>query len=214
MIYDVISGLVIGSPRSFRTQDLASSSSAKITSFIPLRFLRVPAQVSTRVPLRVAARRHGLPTEVPVPTDFDLPYQDLALTTPDDVKLRCYLLTQRKELSNNNSSGLDEPEGESNEEVRVPPPSSGGSRPPSVPALSAEHSPVLPMDPTSMPKPNYNPLHPAGFSNPHNPGPFRNAHLNQATARALHPCVRWSLGHTMFPTRTFLSVARLCSSCR
>ena len=54
MIYDVISGLVIGSPRSFRTQDLASSSSAKITSFIPLRFLRVPAQVSVRVPLRVA----------------------------------------------------------------------------------------------------------------------------------------------------------------
>ncbi|GBE84487.1 alpha/beta-hydrolase [Sparassis latifolia] len=41
----------------------------------------------------------GSRVEVPTPTDFGLPYQGLELLTPDDVKLRCYLLVQRKELS-------------------------------------------------------------------------------------------------------------------
>ncbi|KAI0328749.1 alpha/beta-hydrolase [Cubamyces sp. BRFM 1775] len=40
----------------------------------------------------------GSRTEVPNPADFDLPYQDLPLTTPDNVTLRCYLLTQRTEM--------------------------------------------------------------------------------------------------------------------
>ncbi|KAI0828536.1 alpha/beta-hydrolase [Trametes gibbosa] len=40
----------------------------------------------------------GSRTEVPVPTDVGLPYQDLVLLTPDNVTLRCYLMTQRKTL--------------------------------------------------------------------------------------------------------------------
>ncbi|KAH9940294.1 alpha/beta-hydrolase [Amylocystis lapponica] len=41
----------------------------------------------------------GSRTDVPVPTDFGLPYQDVELITPDDVKLRSYLMVQRKDLS-------------------------------------------------------------------------------------------------------------------
>ena len=37
--------------------------------------------------------------DVPVPTQYDLPYEDLALVTRDEVKIRCYLLMQRKELN-------------------------------------------------------------------------------------------------------------------
>ncbi len=59
-----------------------------------------------------------LGADVHVPTDFDLPYQDLPLTTPDGVKLRCYLLTQHKELSNHGAKPIPSPEEESNEEVR------------------------------------------------------------------------------------------------
>ncbi|KAI0764677.1 alpha/beta-hydrolase [Fomes fomentarius] len=58
----------------------------------------------------------GSRSDVHVPTDFDLPYQDLPLTTPDGVKLRCYLLTQRKELSNHGAKPIQSPEEESNEE--------------------------------------------------------------------------------------------------
>lgn len=41
----------------------------------------------------------GSRTNVPVPTQYDLPYEDLSLVTQDQVKIRCYLLTQRKELN-------------------------------------------------------------------------------------------------------------------
>jgi len=34
-----------------------------------------------------------------VPTQHDLPYEDLTLVTRDDVKIRCYLLMQRAELN-------------------------------------------------------------------------------------------------------------------
>lgn len=34
-----------------------------------------------------------------MPTQYDLPYEDLTLVTRDHVKIRCYLLTQRKELN-------------------------------------------------------------------------------------------------------------------
>ncbi len=57
--------------------------------------------------------------EVPVPTDFDLPYQDLTLNTPDGVKLRCYLLTQRKELSNHGAKHIPSSEEETDEQVRT-----------------------------------------------------------------------------------------------
>lgn len=56
---------------------------------------------------------------MPVPTDFGLPYQDLTLTTPDDVKLKCYLLTQRKELQNVGAADIDASEEETDEEVCV-----------------------------------------------------------------------------------------------
>ncbi|OCH84321.1 alpha/beta-hydrolase [Obba rivulosa] len=40
----------------------------------------------------------GSRTEVPVPAQFGLPYEDLELVTSDDVKIRCYLLLQRRDL--------------------------------------------------------------------------------------------------------------------
>ncbi|KAI0354055.1 alpha/beta-hydrolase [Trametes cingulata] len=58
----------------------------------------------------------GSRTEVPVPTDFDLPYQDLALVTPDNVTLRCYLLTQRKDLPFVGAMPVDTNESETDEE--------------------------------------------------------------------------------------------------
>ncbi|KAI0746335.1 alpha/beta-hydrolase [Daedaleopsis nitida] len=58
----------------------------------------------------------GSRTEVPIPTDFNLPYQDLPLFTSDGVKLACYLLTQRKEVANHGATPIDSPEEETNEE--------------------------------------------------------------------------------------------------
>ncbi|KII85336.1 hypothetical protein PLICRDRAFT_311900 [Plicaturopsis crispa FD-325 SS-3] len=40
----------------------------------------------------------GSRTEVPVPTDYDLPHEDLELETPDKVLIRSYLLVQRKDI--------------------------------------------------------------------------------------------------------------------
>ncbi|KAH8096849.1 alpha/beta-hydrolase [Cristinia sonorae] len=40
----------------------------------------------------------GSRTEVPTPDQFGIPYHDLELRTEDDVKLRCYLLVQTKNL--------------------------------------------------------------------------------------------------------------------
>ncbi|KAH9019499.1 Alpha/Beta hydrolase protein [Lactarius hengduanensis] len=37
--------------------------------------------------------------DVPVPTDFSIPYTDLELTTPDDVKIKAFLLLQRTVLN-------------------------------------------------------------------------------------------------------------------
>jgi len=34
-----------------------------------------------------------------VPTQHDLPYEDLTLVTRDNVKIRCYVLMQRPELN-------------------------------------------------------------------------------------------------------------------
>lgn len=38
-------------------------------------------------------------SEVPLPSEFGLPYEDLELETEDKVKLRCYLLPQKRLLS-------------------------------------------------------------------------------------------------------------------
>ena len=37
-------------------------------------------------------------TEVPLPSEVGLPYEDLELQTPDNIKLRCYLLPQKRSL--------------------------------------------------------------------------------------------------------------------
>ncbi|KDQ23084.1 hypothetical protein PLEOSDRAFT_1048995, partial [Pleurotus ostreatus PC15] len=42
----------------------------------------------------------GSRTDVPIPSDFGLPYEDLVLHTPDGVTLRSYLLLQSKVLDN------------------------------------------------------------------------------------------------------------------
>ncbi|KAF8218115.1 Alpha/Beta hydrolase protein [Mycena galopus ATCC 62051] len=47
--------------------------------------------------------------DVPIPSDFGLPYEDLELKTSDDVTLRCYLLPQSKELSKTHASATPVP---------------------------------------------------------------------------------------------------------
>lgn len=47
--------------------------------------------------------------DVPVPSDFGMPYQDLELRTPDDILLRCYLLPQRKTLHADHSEAVRVP---------------------------------------------------------------------------------------------------------
>ena len=37
--------------------------------------------------------------DVSVPSDYGLPYEELILDTPDHVKVRAYLLMQRKDLA-------------------------------------------------------------------------------------------------------------------
>ena len=41
--------------------------------------------------------------DVPVPSDFSIPYTDLELTTPDDVKIKAFLMLQRHVLNMNES---------------------------------------------------------------------------------------------------------------
>ena len=55
--------------------------------------------------------------EVPVPTDFGLPYQDLPLVTPDNVTLRCYLMTQRKNIPFRGAMPVETTDSETDEEV-------------------------------------------------------------------------------------------------
>ncbi|KAI0946827.1 hypothetical protein AcW1_010176 [Taiwanofungus camphoratus] len=58
----------------------------------------------------------GSRSVVPVPTDFGLPYQDVELLTPDEVKLRCYLLVQRKDLLHIGAEPFEGTEEETDEE--------------------------------------------------------------------------------------------------
>ncbi|KAL5504837.1 BEM46 [Sanghuangporus vaninii] len=60
----------------------------------------------------------GSRTEVPVPSAFGLPYEELVLETPDHVKVRAYLMVQKKDitqgesvvLSGKGSSGMSDEE--------------------------------------------------------------------------------------------------------
>ena len=60
--------------------------------------------------------------EVPVPSDYGLPYEDLPLMTPDGITLRCYLLSLKKSLATSHPD-LIKPEMvagfETDNEVRV-----------------------------------------------------------------------------------------------
>ena len=38
-------------------------------------------------------------TVVPIPTNFSIPYTDLKLTTPDDIKIKVFLLLQQTVLN-------------------------------------------------------------------------------------------------------------------
>ncbi|KAG0699526.1 Alpha/Beta hydrolase protein [Suillus ampliporus] len=58
----------------------------------------------------------GSRTEVQVPTDFGLEYQDLPLVTEDGITLRCYLLMQRTEISNSHAPHIDYPDQQTHEE--------------------------------------------------------------------------------------------------
>ncbi|KDQ55509.1 hypothetical protein JAAARDRAFT_37523 [Jaapia argillacea MUCL 33604] len=49
----------------------------------------------------------GSRTEVPSPTDFGLQHEDVNLQAPDGVKIHCFLLMQRKELTNSQATHVD-----------------------------------------------------------------------------------------------------------
>lgn len=44
--------------------------------------------------------------EVSTPSDYNLDYEDVVLDTPDHVKVRAYLLVQRKNLPQGTSMGV------------------------------------------------------------------------------------------------------------
>ena len=54
--------------------------------------------------------------DVPKPTDFGLQYEDVALDTPDHIKVRAYLLVQRKNIPQ--ATPMDVAGDMSDEEVR------------------------------------------------------------------------------------------------
>ncbi|KAH7921997.1 alpha/beta-hydrolase [Leucogyrophana mollusca] len=58
----------------------------------------------------------GSRTEVAVPTEYGLEYEDLPLRTPDGFTLRCYLLLQRKEPGNDRALHVEYTEEQTREE--------------------------------------------------------------------------------------------------
>ena len=61
-----------------------------------------PVLTSTCDPPGFSGAVHpSLISDVPVPSDFSIPYTDLELTTPDNVKIRAFLLLQRLVLDMN-----------------------------------------------------------------------------------------------------------------
>ena len=56
------------------------------------------------------------PPDVAAPSDFELPYENLELKTPDEITLRCYLLPQKKELEHG-ATYMDIPKEMSEDEV-------------------------------------------------------------------------------------------------
>jgi len=58
----------------------------------------------------------GSRTEVPLPTDFGLNYEDLNLYTPDGFTLRSYLMRQRKQLGHHQEGLVDTHESQTDDE--------------------------------------------------------------------------------------------------
>ncbi|KAG9219795.1 hypothetical protein CCMSSC00406_0008172 [Pleurotus cornucopiae] len=61
----------------------------------------------------------GSRTDVPIPSDFGLPYEDLVLHTPDGVTLRSYLLLQSKVLDNPQTAEIAFDRRETDEQFRA-----------------------------------------------------------------------------------------------
>ena len=101
-----------------RLQGSDSYFSDKTTSYTLPLSLRARAQVCWSLQTAespVSPTNH--PEDVPKPIDFGLEYEEPELVTPDGVKLRCYLLTLKKDLRVFGGSVVDSPE-QSDEEVR------------------------------------------------------------------------------------------------
>lgn len=101
-----------------RHQASDSYFSDKTTSYTLPLFLRARAQVCRSLQtaeLRVSHTSNNS-EDVPKPIDFGLEYEEPELVTPDGVKLRCYLLTLKKDLRVFGGSAVDSPE-QSDEEV-------------------------------------------------------------------------------------------------
>lgn len=56
-------------------------------------------------------------SDVPVPTDFGVNYEDLNLHTPDGIVLRSYLMRQRKDLGSHHAGKVEIDDDETDEEV-------------------------------------------------------------------------------------------------
>ena len=53
------------------------------------------------------------------PKDYNIPYQDLELVAQDGVKLRCYMMIQKRSLSELGAEQMVVPEDMSDETVRL-----------------------------------------------------------------------------------------------
>ena len=56
--------------------------------------------------------------DVPTPADFHLPYEDLELTTEDNVKLKCYFMVQKRSLTELGAAEMPMPDDFTDEQVR------------------------------------------------------------------------------------------------
>lgn len=56
---------------------------------------------------------------MPTPADYGLPYEDLTLDTPDGVRIKSYLLVQRRYLSGDKSIDKDASNTDTAEEDRM-----------------------------------------------------------------------------------------------
>ena len=55
--------------------------------------------------------------DVPTPAQFNIPYEDLELTTEDNVKLKCYLMIQSRALSEHGATPMSVPDDMTDEQV-------------------------------------------------------------------------------------------------